>query len=648
MNIVDTIFRARKSKATAKSGEPTAAIPGMLRNLGSQDTTKDDFNRAFLAGVETPHEEKGETSMTPTQAKPFGRDEAVDASVEAEAVASGEDMSAVTAEASEPEMTGAGDEFQEIDEEEAARLVETHAADIRIAEAEAGLTVLGLPDREEGGASDERSEPAIAYPGELDDEEPAAPAATGFPSAYRFDSEETAAQPSAALDDEIRESAASSYDPLPNLPRAKAGSPRLAEFAAFRAITSDMEDKLQAFSETVALSRLTFSSMQPFLEQFEADIQVSDEIERERNALTGELSDAKRALEVAQRELSAKLVALTAANDRNSELRIELEHRRQAAQEFSAKLDRARLEIDRLTSENATARAEIVKLVASLERETAEKENYYNTRVDLSNKLVKLQQSEAQTRNKLLEATLQNDKLTKMQPALVAEQEKLRNELRVAQREKAELQNRLLAAQDQAMQLESEIQGLQGHSASEAYAARTELEMHKSALRTSEKALAESEARHKELQKQLRESEAARQALENQIDTFQNELESARRERSEAAFKLSDVNLKYMTDLLSLDQQREQNKEFQYNIDALLADKRRMAKFETLYKAAESQIVSLKEKLALLAENLKDTTDPERLRQSIEIIGELSATQVPANTDTPPKGEGAVKKPATH
>ncbi len=30
------------------------------------------------------------------------------------------------------------------------------------------------------------------------------------------------------------------------------GSPRLAEFAAFRAITADMEEKLQAFSETVS------------------------------------------------------------------------------------------------------------------------------------------------------------------------------------------------------------------------------------------------------------------------------------------------------------------------------------------------------------------------------------------------------------
>ncbi len=104
--------------------------------------------------------------------------------------------------------------------------------------------------------------------------------------------------------------------------------------------------------------------------------------------------------------------------------------------------------------------------------------------------------------------------------------------------------------------------------------------------------MTESDSRHKELQKQLRDSEIARQAAENQIASLQAELEGARRERSEAAFKLSDVNLKYMTDLLSLDQQREQNKEFQYNIDSLLADKRRMAKFETLYKAAESQIVT--------------------------------------------------------
>ncbi len=49
---------------------------------------------------------------------------------------------------------------------------------------------------------------------------------------------------------------------------------------------------------------------------------------------------------------------------------------------------------------------------------------------------------------------------------------------------------------------------------------------------------------------------------ESQVTLLQGELENVRKERSEATFKLSDVNLKYMTDLLSLDHQREQNKEF--------------------------------------------------------------------------------------
>ncbi len=439
-------------------------------------------------------------------------------------------------------------------------------------------------------------------------------------------------------DYEERRTAASAGEP--------SNSTRLAEFAAFRAITDELEEKLRSFAETVSMSRLTASSMTPFLTKIEGDIQMSEEVERERDLLAGDLHEARRSLEATERELDAKSAALESAVERAEELQADLDQRRVAHQDLLARYERLRKEHERAQSDAAEARVEIVRLSAAVARETAEKESYFRSRIEISNKYAKLQQAEAQARNKYLELTIQYEKVAKTQPYMVAEQEKLRNELRASQREVASLQNRLLAAQDRTSQLETEMQALQGFSASEAYSTRTELEMQKSALRVAEKSIAEAEMANKDIQRMLRDSEANRAALDEQIAELQAELKAVRDERADAAFKLSDVNLKYMADLLALDQQREQNKEFQNNIETLLAEKQRMGRYEALYKAAEGQIVSLKEKLSLLAENLKDSTDPEKLRRSIEIIGELTAPHVAANTDKPPRGSG--RKVATH
>lgn len=423
-------------------------------------------------------------------------------------------------------------------------------------------------------------------------------------------------------------------------------SSRLAEFHAFRQIADDLEEKLRSFAEVVSMSRLTAQSMTPFLSKIEGDIQMGEEVERERDLLAGDLHEARRALEQAERDLDARSAALESAVERAEELQGELDQRRVAHQELLSRFERLRKDHERAQSDAAEARVEIVRLTSAVARESAEKESYFRSRVELSNKYAKLQQAEAQARNKYLELTIQYEKLAKAQPLMVAEQEKLRNELRASQREVASLQNRLLAAQDRTTQLETEMQALQGFSASEAYSTRTELEMQKSALRVAEKSVLEAEQVNKDMQRQLRDAEAARASLEEQLGELQAELKAVRDERADAAFKLSDVNLKYMADLLALDQQREQNKEFQNNIEALLAEKQRLGRYEALYKAAEGQIISLKEKLGLLAENLKDSTDPEKLRRSLEIIGELTAPHVAANTDKPPRGTG--RKVATH
>ena len=170
--------------------------------------------------------------------------------------------------------------------------------------------------------------------------------------------------------------------------------------------------------------------------------------------------------------------------------------------------------------------------------------------------------------------------------------------------------------EDETKQLQIENETLKSRAAADSYALRNELDMQKSTLRVSERALAESNARIKDLQRDLIDSENSQRTMAERLNAVQSEFEQEKKELSNANFKLSDVNLKYMSDLLSLDQQREQNKLFQHNVEVLIAENRRLAKFESLYQASENQIKDLKGKLNLFADTFKNDAAVQRLRQS--------------------------------
>lgn len=367
-------------------------------------------------------------------------------------------------------------------------------------------------------------------------------------------------------------------------------TPRLSEFLAFNRINEDLDQHLQTFSERIALARQLQASMKPYLEQSEKDIRRADEIEEERNRLAESLTTTRKNLDRTLKDLSRAENDLLFANSRISELRTEAEQRRLAGKEVEARSERLRAELAKANSDISYLHDDIARLTASNEHHAVAKANAEQARADLEARLSKLQHDEASARNRVLELSAQNDRLTNQLPVLIAEHENVQSMVRSLDRERADLEARLASAHDRIGVLETEAQELESRLASEAFTLRTELDMSHSAYRTLERAQSESEARTAELQGQLREADAWRDAALKQLRWLEAELETARRESSGSLAKLSDLNLKYMTDLISLDHHREQNKELQRNLDALAAENRRLVKFESLYRAAEAQI----------------------------------------------------------
>jgi myosin heavy subunit len=393
-------------------------------------------------------------------------------------------------------------------------------------------------------------------------------------------------------------------------------SGRLNEFSSFSNLNNDLSHQLSVVSETIAQSQRSFASMQEFVRNFENDIYRSGQIEGDRDELMAENIALKNELDKVSSRHAARVSETEMLQDRNKQLRAQLDARKAAQTELEARLEKVTKELGDSRDTHDDIFSENQRLHNAYERVNTEKETLAESRSDLQDRYGKLRQTESELRGQILEYKLQNEKLNKVHGALVSDHEKLRNELRLTQRENSEAQNKFVLLEDEAKQLQIENETLKSRAAADSYALRNELDMQKSTLRVSERALAEANARIKDLQRDLIDTENGQRIATERLNAVQAEFEQEKKELSNANFKLSDVNLKYMSDLLSLDQQREQNKLFQHNVEVLIAENRRLAKFESLYHASENQIKDLKAKLNLFADTFKNDAAVQRLRQS--------------------------------
>ena len=414
-------------------------------------------------------------------------------------------------------------------------------------------------------------------------------------------------------------------------------SGRLNEYNSFANLNSDLTNQLATVSEAISQSHRSFSAMQDYVRNFENEIYRAGQIETDRDELMTENIGLKNELDKISSRHAARVSESEMLQDRNKQLRAQLDARKTAQTELEARLDRLSKEIAEARDAHDDISSDNHRMQNAFERIQSEKEVLAEAKADLQDKHGKLRQAESELRGQILEYKLQNEKLNKVHGALVSDHEKLRNELRLTQRENSEAQNKFVLLEDETKQLQIENETLKSRAAADSYALRNELDMQKSTLRVSERALAEANARIKDLQRDLIDSETGQRAATERLNALQSEFEQEKKELSNANFKLSDVNLKYMSDLLSLDQQREQNKLFQHNVEVLIAENRRLAKFESLYQASENQIKDLKGKLNLFADTFKNDAAVQRLRQSFSETESEQHRKPKMKTETPEK-----------
>ena len=439
-----------------------------------------------------------------------------------------------------------------------------------------------------------------------------------------------------------------STPPLPqvNLELPEAQTPRLADFKAFVRINDQLVEQLGGLAEKIAASRRILGSVSPFIEKMEIEMRRFDGTETNLREVSNEFARLERNLERTQQELQIKTGEASALEARNTDLRAEMDRRRQMTLDVNSHNQKLRSEVSKLSNEVAFLRDKSSLLSSQLENANIEKDNLEQARTEISTRHAKLQQLESHTRNKALEVSMQNEKLIGQLTGLVAEQENIHAQIDLLNREKGELQNRLLSASDSVLLLESEVKTLKSQGAADLYAVRNELELAQSALRTAQHTNSELELRMNEARVRMEAAEANRKLAQAEAAASERELAETRSSVTAFENRMSELNVKYMADLLSLDQQREQIKLLRDQVEAVKAENHRLAKFEPLYRAAETQIAALRTRMDFFVREALETERDELAQANETALApahsvRMAAAQAVSDDADEPSGSAA-------
>lgn len=393
---------------------------------------------------------------------------------------------------------------------------------------------------------------------------------------------------------------------------------------------------LEKLDMLVSQSRDGYALMLENFIQIQNSLVQASEIRDERDQLQKANTTLRLSTQETRDALTRKTDELESLNERNNVLKAQNDQRQKAIERLDAELENAVRRAAKLDAELAAQREESVRLRTERDGERTEKAGLEKANAELASKLAKVKEMLSDANARLVETEARNAKLAEAQRSMSGEQEKLRNELRASLKQSAEQTNRLLFQEDEIRQYQGEIENLKGRVAADDFAIGNELALRQSALRVAENNLGEAQLRKAELEKQLNAAIAAKNEAEKFAARLAEELKEEKRVASDASFRLSDVNMKYMTDLVSLDTQREANKVYQSNVEKLVAENRRLMKFESLYNEAESRIRDLKDKLKQFTGDIQSRPQAERLR-AISTLNGADPAKRPGAKDSGPE-----------
>lgn len=385
--------------------------------------------------------------------------------------------------------------------------------------------------------------------------------------------------------------AAAPADPLP------IKSPRMHEFEKFHGDFRNIVSNIEALTDALNKTRTNLHETGAFLPSVESEFHRNAILESENTKLSDDNLRRERQVKVIETAVSEKEAMLEAMKIRESELASELEMTRKRLNDGRMALATSEENVQRMEKELEKASGSVNQATEANLKLEHENESIRERNAVLAADLSKSLKQESEVRRRYDEFVNRFDAETRRYQSMTSEYETAKRETARLQKERADLKTRLDALGSEKSRLEEESNEMSNRLRGELYAQRSELNNLESRLRLFEQSERELHDQLAEAKHSSQNAEREKMTVRAELDSARRELDSAKRELSAKTANLSEVNLRYMSDLMGLDYQKQQNEELKNSIKSLSAENQRLAQFQAMYKAAEDQISDMRVKL---------------------------------------------------
>lgn len=411
---------------------------------------------------------------------------------------------------------------------------------------------------------------------------------------------EVAAEPATeeiTVDAEVGDEGLPSYSPMPSREPVPVKSPRMHEFEKFHGDFRKVVTNIEALTDVLTKARSSLHDTGAFLPSIESEFHRNAILEGENNKLGEDNLRKDRQVKVMETAVSEKEAMLEAMKIRESELASELEMTRKRLNDGRTTLAASEENVQRLERELEKASAALNTATENSLKLEHENEAIRERNSVLAADLSKSLKQESEVRRRYDEFVNRFDAETRRYQSMTSEYETAKRETARLQKERADLKTRLDALTSEKSRLEEESNEMANRLRGELYAQRSELNNLESRLRLFEQSERELHDQLAEAKHTAQNAEREKMTVRAELESARRELDSAKRELSAKTANLSEVNLRYMSDLMGLDYQKQQNEELKNSIKALSAENQRLAQFQAMYRAAEEQISDMRAKL---------------------------------------------------
>ncbi len=382
-------------------------------------------------------------------------------------------------------------------------------------------------------------------------------------------------------------------------------SHRLTELDGFTRSARSAAGQVGMAVQNLSKSHDALVNLTAFLPSIEAEFHRAEVLANEIKALHADNSAKEKLLSDLKTDLAITKKEVSDLRQTREGMAADLENLKSEMSQYSIAVAQLKKANSGLESDVAFERKKNASINDQLERQGSDISALETRNSELLSEIEVVGKNEAAIRREFDELQHRLDHESSTRQAIAIEHEKLKRDASRWRKELEELetQQEQVAAKMRAIEEDSKVR--ESRAQGEIFILKSETENLQSKLRlrdANEKTL---QAQISELNQALRNADGAAKRARRELDEKQAELERSKKEIAELNTNLSEINLNYMSDLITLDNQKQQIEQFRQSLQALNQQNQKLAQYQQLYRSAEEQIAQMQTKISEYSRELK-------------------------------------------